>query len=424
MRLDFIDRFRGISIIFMILGHTSLYWLRFEDKWLFGYIIIFGDFIGASAFIMISGTAFSLSYYAEQRKLDKDPSYTKREARLTLFTRNILLLGIAILFNGIGTAAAMNGPIWWAWFVLQTIAVARCLLYPCIRLKKWIKFLLAIVFFSVADPFRRYLEGQSFHVFTAFFSVPEQNTPFPFWGFFLFGMIIGDYINSRITDPDYTIEKQYKTAAQMIVGGIIFIILSLILWVSLYFHEILEFPMWVTTFPEPLYNIQVPALFYKGSVIWCASSFGIHLILMGVLYRYDIKKENDRSSDESNKKIHPLDREKSGLLMLGQYSLTIYCTHYIIFYLMRDALTYWEYLIIFPIMFFVLYSLYWLWINPGKTWITVEWMLKILTMIVVYFGKPKEQRDIERLKMKLLTFLFEKYRMPKPQAVTIQSKPN
>ena len=204
-------------------------------------------------------------------------------------------------------------------------------------------------------------------------------------------MIIETISTSRITDPDYTIEKQYKTAAQMIVGGIIFIILSLILWVSIYFHEILEFPMWVTTFPEPLYNIQVPALFYKGSVIWCASSLGIHLILMGVLYRYDIKKEKNRSSDESNKKIHPLDREKSGLLMLGQYSLTIYCTHYIIFYLMRDALTYWEYLIIFPIMFFVLYSLYWLWINPAKTWITVKWMLKILTMIAVYSGNRRNK---------------------------------
>ncbi len=103
MRLDFVDRCRGISIVFMIIAHTSLYWLIPQDKWLYGYIIIFGDFIGASAFIMLSGIAFIFSYYSEEAKLQRDKTYTIKEARTTIFIRSILLMIVAILFNGIGT---------------------------------------------------------------------------------------------------------------------------------------------------------------------------------------------------------------------------------------------------------------------------------------------------------------------------------
>ncbi len=407
MRLDFVDRCRGISIVFMIIAHTSLYWLRPEDKWLFGYIIMFGDFIGASAFIMLSGVAFIFSYYSEQAKLQKDKTYTVREARTTLFTRSTLILVVAILFNGIGTATAMNGPIWWAWFVLQTIAVARFVLYPLIRTKNWIKLLLTAIFFSVADPFKRYLFGQSIHIFTIFYSVPEQNTPFPFWGFFLFGMAFGSYLNNLIKKNESSPRVQMNDAKNMLITGFILSVASIVLWLILHSSDVNIFPVWITRFPEPLYNMPVPMLFFKGTIEWCSLSLGIQLIILALLYRTQILKEMGQNENTKMK-----DKEsKKGLSMLGQHSLTVYGTHFIIFFLLRDSLSYWEFLIVFPLVFLALYSAYWAWINPGKTWITIEWFFKIFTIIAVHYVKPKSNRKPEELKLKLLAFLFEKYRV-------------
>ena len=408
MRLEFIDRCRGISIIFMIIAHTSLYWLRPADKWLFGYIIMFGDFIGASAFIMLSGIAFIFSYYSEQAKLQKYPNYTVKEARTTLFTRSILLLLVAILFNGIGTATVMNGPIWWAWFVLQTIAVARFALYPLIRTNNWIKLILVAVFFSIADPFRRYLEGQSIHIFTIFYSVPEQNTPFPFWGFFLFGMAFGSYLNQIIQKKDLSISEQLKDARNMMISGLILCAGSVLIWIRLHFNDVYLMPSWISRYPEPLYNFPIPMLFFKGSIEWCVLCLGIQIFVLGILYRAQIKTDRRNKNKKVEEKV-PKEESKKGLNMLGQHSLTVYGTHFIVFFLLRDSLSYWEFLIVFPLVFLALYSAYWAWINPGKTWITLEWFFKLITITVLHFAKPKEQRD-EALRMKLLQFLFEKYR--------------
>jgi len=203
------------------------------------------------------------------------------------------------------------------------------------------------------------------------------------------------------------IETQLKDAKNLVIAGSILSILSIIIWIGLHYTDLFLFPVWISRFPDPLYNMPVPMLFFKGTIEWCTLSLGIQLIILGFLYRDQIIKDKLKNSNEKQKN----NESKKGLSMLGQHSLTVYGTHFIIFFLLRDSLTYWEFIIVFPLVFLALYSAYWAWINPGKTWITIEWFFKIFTIIAVHYAKPKSNRNIEDLKFKLLKFLFEKYRM-------------
>ena len=60
-RLNSIDTFRGISILWMFLGHLLNWWLIDPDSWLYNFTFNIVDPIGSSAFIFIAGVSTAIS---------------------------------------------------------------------------------------------------------------------------------------------------------------------------------------------------------------------------------------------------------------------------------------------------------------------------------------------------------------------------
>ena len=116
-RIQAIDRFRGMSILYMVFGHSLIFWLRPQDEWVqfYGFVIL--EVIGANLFIMLAGIALAFSYHSQQKKITTNPNY-KPASRLQIFIPILWLSGIAMCMNILGIMLLVGYPVIWIWNVL------------------------------------------------------------------------------------------------------------------------------------------------------------------------------------------------------------------------------------------------------------------------------------------------------------------
>ncbi len=378
-RLTSVDTLRGISIIYMIIGHIGQYWLQRQDLWFYGLIFLFLEVIGANAFIFVAGIGLSLFYKSQEHKISMLPEYTRKHIHINFLTRTLLILVIGFITVMIGTAV-IDELQFWAWYVLLTIGMARLISYPCLKLPPYIRVLIGFVFFIFADILRQTLSNGNPFLYYFLFNNLQSNPPFPYFGFFFIGTAIGDWIynkqNIKIKNKLYDKNNLLKFT---LIFGICSLVFGIITGLTPNSDVIARSIFWLINLNENINLTSLPEFLVRSSRAWSFYSLGIQLIILTFLLFHEIKREKDTEdlngyqSDEV-KKLKP-----RGVIIFGQYSLTIYLLHYLLSLIFPRWFSILGFLIAAPIVVFLIYILVWMWANKLQGKGSVEWLIRYIS---------------------------------------------
>ena len=332
-RLNSIDTFRGISILWMFLGHLLDWWLIDQDSWLYNLTFNIVDPIGSSAFIFIAGVSTAISLKIRYLRAVASEKYDSRTIKREYLYRALLIFIIALLYN-VSNAITLLNPLYiWTWFVLLTIAISLLLAWPLFKLPIFYRIIIGVVIWIgnqylliVLLPYQGAgnLFGLIFHIF---YHSLDLDVILSFFPFFLFGSVIGEIIFNiyQITD-DKLMKKSIKKQLlyPLILIGLILIVLGI--------------------------TINFPEFFVKNrSLSWLIYTLGIDIMLLMIFIIFEefipFKKRMKRSI----------------LFYFSYYSLTIYLSHNMLFFL-----------------FYKQISLYYIWIFILIVYLAVGYVLKLI----------------------------------------------
>lgn len=320
-RITSIDTFRGISIFWMLLGHTLCWWLTLEDFMILSTYFPLIDALGASAFVFLSGISTVFSYKKKMVLNDSLNELEKRKIRTKYYLRALILLVIGFAFNFINSLLNPGFPIW-VWTVLITIALALLLTWPLLKLSKWKRLLIGIVvilidqfFFNAFQVYstNNYLNNVMTQVFYGYVGSGVKTTPFvTFFPFFIIGTVFGELIyhmeekdiNKSLQDR-YFVKRFFFVSA--LTGG------SLILLGTLFFF---------------------PDVMFRNTFSWTIYTIGVEILLLTtflIIEKYEIIT------------INPKYRFLS---YFSYYSLTLYLTNSVVsifFQQQLNLVNYWLY---------------------------------------------------------------------------------
>jgi uncharacterized membrane protein len=425
LRFSAIDVFRGISILYMIIGHTSEFWLYNSELWFRGVLFVIMDVIGANAFIMLAGIGLSLSYHSQMRRIQKNPMYPRGYAKINFWSRTIVIGLIAILTNILGTFALEN-PTGWIWLVLQTIAFGRIICYPFMKYNWKIRATIGIAFFLMVDLVRSALLGFNPVLYYIFFNVNEQNTPFPFFGFLFLGSALGDWFDSIMNQNTNQVQVQTKKSilnlTYFIIIGAVFISIGIISGLGISNDGYWGFLVSQINLNSYMNISGLPLFLCRNSIPWCFYSFGFEILFLTLLLYIDRRRgektaiihehkpdprmiafnESQRKSkvvsftlkDRTHKiKLLPLekliilrnrfptvvkDSHDRGITLLGKRSMTLYLVHFILYatIAVRNSLSVPFFLLAYLGFVIFLYYLMRLWLTYGREVMTFEWIMQ------------------------------------------------
>jgi hypothetical protein len=318
-RLKAIDTFRGLSMLWMFVGHLQKWWLSDADSWLYYLTFKIVDPIGSSAFIFIAGITTVISIKGRFAKVKLSENYNYQIIRREYFYRATIIFLIAILYNSIIALSLMN-PLWiWTWFILLTVSISLFMAWYLMKILIILRIALGVLIWiigqlllSILLPYQNQLNinGVLFHIL---YHRLELDIILFFFPFFIFGTVIGDLLYKF-----YNIEDEYlrrKTIVNKFILPIFWVGISLIIFSILF------------QFPDFFNNRSFPWLFY---------TLGIILALLAVLVTFE---------------EFPLINTKKGLHFLfyfSYYSLTIYLSHNVLYFIFFEKLN------IFNIWIFIL----------------------------------------------------------------------
>ena len=100
-RLKSIDIFRGMGMVYIMVGHMIDWWTISSEDWLFNVYVSLFSAIGAAGFVFISGVSTMISYRNRIEKVKNTVNYGTKIMRREYFIRGLLILGLGLLYNGI-----------------------------------------------------------------------------------------------------------------------------------------------------------------------------------------------------------------------------------------------------------------------------------------------------------------------------------
>ena len=152
-RIKAIDRFRGISMLWMILGH-NLAWVLAPNFEIF-HDVIFNivDVIGSSGFIFISGVSMGLSF--KRRQLHTD--YNQRRFRNSYLINAGLIVFVALRYNSFAAVYMLDPTLIWGWSVLMTISFSMFLAWPLLKVNKTIRIVIGLTIWILDNILFNYL---------------------------------------------------------------------------------------------------------------------------------------------------------------------------------------------------------------------------------------------------------------------------
>lgn len=383
-RINAIDTFRGISISYMIIGHTAQYWLIRSDLWLYGFILAIFEVIGANAFILLAGIGLTLSYKAQQNKIETNTGYGKKQ----LIFENILRSSWIIVFGFITVivGSLASGRLeFWAWYVLITIGIGRLIALPFLRYNPIIKLCMGMFFIILVSPVNNYLSQSSPVLHYLLFNTSLSETPFPFFGFFFIGTALGDWINEwniSLTDTS----RNSKIYRYFFISGMLLVFFGILIGLEMNSDFIARGLIWALNFHESIEITELPLFLVRSSTPWSVYSLGFELILLGCLLKWDDHRFNVQvtNNEEARKNLR-------GLVLLGQYSLTIYISHYLLSLLFHNTLIIPLYIIGAITFYCLLYLTFWTWANKGSGKGTLEWVIKYTSTLILENSSTPEQ---------------------------------
>jgi len=319
-RLKSVDIFRGLSMLWMFIGHLQAWWLGEEDVWLYYLSFKIVDPIGSSAFIFIAGLSTALSLQSRFVKAQLSESYNYRIIRREYLFRAFFIFLIALIYN-ISIAIGLLNPLWvWTWFVLLTVSVSLLISWILLKISFPLRMMIGIIIWILNQILLGYLtpfQGQiniNGILFHLFYHRLGLDPILSFLPFFLFGTIIGETIFKIYKNEDNKLMKK-ALKNRLIYPSLIIGIVLIILGVS----------------------INYPNFLINRSFQWMIYTLGIILILFAILITFE----------EYN--LIKLKRSYNFLFYFSYYSLTIYFLHnllYFIFYGQLNSFSIWFFILI------------------------------------------------------------------------------
>ncbi len=351
-RVKALDRLRGLSIVYMLLAHMML-WVFMEESWWWLASFPLHDFIGGPLFVFVSGAGMTLSI----RRHPETPASVQH-------MRSLLIFGLGILSN-VGTIGVFTV---WGWSILVALGIFRLIGYYVIKSPAWVRILLIGVIIAVARPLLLALTGEIFNggfinlypsspnildvLSYILYSMPHQNTIFPYFAFFLAGTVFVDLL---IGQPK---EKQVLWRRVFLFLGILLvtagILVGLLVWTPI---DLGDAALWWLTF-SGRYLSLLPSLASRNSLAWSLLALGTQFLL-GLLF---VKIE------------HQIYRNRF-LTIYGEFSLTIYVGNALIFAVGLHML---PYFVVIPLMIGLIlltWHLCSLWYKKNKGKYSLEWIL-------------------------------------------------
>jgi len=308
-RLKSIDIIRGLSILWMFIGHLQEWWLKEEYTWLYDLTFKIVDPIGSAAFIFIAGLTAVLSLQARYKKAQQINNYSIKAIRKEYLYRAMILFIVALLYNSL-IAIALSNFVWiWTWFVLLTVSVSLFMSWPLLHISIKYRIGLGMVIWILNQLLLNYLlpfqgqynlNGILFHVF---YHNLHLDAIFSFFPFFLFGTVVGDMIFKIYLIEDEILRKR-KTLKKLIIP-LFFVGLLLV-----FFGIIFNFPKFLT----------------NRSFSWMIYTLGINLTLLSILIGFE-----EFQIFKTNKSYH-------FLFYFSYYSLSVYISHNLLYFLFFEQL--------------------------------------------------------------------------------------
>ncbi len=412
IRISAIDRFRGLTIFYMIFGHAILFWPLPQEGFYAGFVRLIWEstVCGAAAFVFLSGMSMSLSYNSYARKVRANLTNLEREkwnGRLQIWIRTAWVAGLAIFSNIIGEISIGEFQIW-IWYVLQTVWVARAISYPFLQLRTWHRLTAGFLIIILADPIRTWCFAESPFLYALFFNGVGLNPFFPFVGFFFVGSALGNWLD-QWSQMQIRVKKNTVNASPVSLGALKFFTPKVILMLGLLIAfigislgwQLVSSPMNQEIFDRlnllPGWNLQqLPAFLSHTFSAWGLYTLGFDFIILALFLKADVSKLKDLPENLNSPSRSSGPREQVGgsakksyknsskaLTLFGQQSLTVYLTHYFVFFIFRGQLWFWQWLIITPIIVAVYHTLIWVWANGKGKGYTLDWAIGTTTEMAV-----------------------------------------
>ncbi|MHA1803078.1 MAG: heparan-alpha-glucosaminide N-acetyltransferase domain-containing protein [Promethearchaeota archaeon] len=319
-RIKTIDTIRGLSMLWMFIGHLSGWWMAEEDMYIAHLLFAIFDPIGASAFIFISGisTCFSVRNRQEKSKILEDFN-SNNIIRKEYFIRAFLIFGLAMAYNLVVAFFYGDMRKIWSWFVLLTIAVSLFLTWPLLN-KSIITRILVIILVLIGNqilliyllPYQneKSMRGILFYLL---YNSLDLDFILGFFPFFLLGTIIGDLLHGIYNNEDI-LERRESLKIKILYPSL-FIAPCLLLFGMVFQLRLGD----IYGHGTELFNF--PDFLISRSFSWFVYTFGILLLLSTSLLVLE--------------EAGAFDNEKNGrfLFYFSYYSLTVYLAHNILFFL-------------------------------------------------------------------------------------------
>ena len=308
-RLKSIDSFRGFIILVMLWIHLYDWWVVDYDAWFFNEIKLFMVKIFAPSFLFISGISIFLWYKNKIIKLSNDDDYNYSIIRTEYFFRAFSIFIIAIIYNFF-TVIRLNNFSWiWTWYMLLTISISLFMAWSLLKCSKIFRVFIAVSIWIINQlilgfllPYKGQMNfyGVLFHIL---YNSLEFDPILIFFPFFLIGTVVGDIVY-EIYLIENRKERQLTFKNKFLIPSIV---LGLILIVLHYFPF---FPIFLKDQPFPF-------------IIF---ALGLNLLFFTFLLSFEVFQ------------LFETKRSYRFLFYFSYYSLTIYLTHNVLYFLFNNTL--------------------------------------------------------------------------------------
>jgi hypothetical protein len=330
-RFKSIDIFRGLGMVYIMVGHMIDWWSQPIDNWLFYVYVSLFSALGAAGFVFISGVSTKISYRNRLEKTNNSKEHKIKTIRKEYYIRALLILGLGIAYNLIVAIGFFDLTIIWKWFIILTVAGCLFLAWPVLRASKLARILIGlflwvvnVFLFNILLPFEAQGNVQGI-LFYIFYNSKDQNPILSFFTFFLIGTILGDIIYDFSFIEDQTERKKVfkkKIAFPISIIGALLISFGILF-----------------LYPD-LFTIRI--LTIKTNFWWLIYTIGLDLIIILVFLAIEVY------GFFNTKKSYRF------LFYFSYYSLTLFLLqnlNFILFYDLLNRYNIWFFIIVTVILY-------------------------------------------------------------------------
>lgn len=282
-RHDYLDLFRGMMILCMILNHCAKYfWLNTEQNW-YLLFLLWLDFFIAANFLLISGLAYNYYFRSRTSTIRKAPFLKETVLRAAL------IYGIATLMSVLFGKIGGLDDSWSHWSIFKVIGVGIIVIVILDALPHFeVSLTLVMVGFFILG----YLSTVVDNGVLAFFS-KGAFAFFPWFDFFGAGFLVG----RRFHKPDET-GFEFGRWRQLLFPALILIVLSALPLVRYNLNAYIEWNMklflgnaglfvwYLVTFDYLVRKAMPPAVKWLIAQIkeYGRISFSLYYLHFGLIY--------------------------------------------------------------------------------------------------------------------------------------------